>query len=584
MNREVYRHLLQTYGKRPAVWFGFVAEFLRTALQRALTAIIVALLAASVADGNFDDARRYVILFLLTYVAGAIIGSIGDLFAVRSENLEYEHGILRYHKKLTGKDMSLYRDYQTGYLVSLFRQYLDSMLTLARLLRGDITRLVVSLLTPAVVLFVVDARLGLIVSAVIAVQIVYIIWSSAKANEYRKRTHEIYRKVTGAVSDHITNIVAFKSGGVAEQAHKQIGELARQEADAFWMRRKTVVLLDLPREIVTAVGITLTFLVVLTGAGDGNAGTVGLLVLTLIYMFQILRPISELPNLMMQHDDLVTKLHPTLYYLTSGHETVRDPKKPKRLTVKRGAIQIDGIGFSYPSHADNKRLIKVFDNLHINIQGGEQVGIVGLSGAGKSTLVSLLLRFDDVQSGAIKIDGTDVRDVLQDNLRRSIAYVPQEPLLFHETIRENIAYFSSRASEDTVVTAAKAAHAHEFIEKLPNGYDTVVGERGVKLSGGQKQRIVIARAILKNAPIVVFDEATSALDSESEKIIQQALPDILGRHTAVIIAHRLSTVANLDRILIMHDGEIVEEGTHDELLKLKGRYYALWRRQTSGEV
>ncbi len=222
---------------------------------------------------------------------------------------------------------------------------------------------------------------------------------------------------------------------------------------------------------------------------------------------------------------------------------------------------------------------KVFTDLNIDIKGGEHVGIVGQSGAGKSTLMSLLMRFDDVSSGSITIDGIDIRDVRQNELRQKIAYVPQEPLLFHRSMRENIAYFKKNASLEEVIVAAQAAHAHEFITQLADGYETMVGERGVKMSGGQKQRIVIARAILKNAPIMIFDEATSALDSESERIIHDAFPQIIGKHTAIIIAHRLSTVARLDRILVLDRGMVVENGTHDELLALRGRYYSMWQKQ-----
>ena len=226
--------------------------------------------------------------------------------------------------------------------------------------------------------------------------------------------------------------------------------------------------------------------------------------------------------------------------------------------------------------------VTVFKNLNIKIGANEQVGVVGLSGAGKSTLASLLMRFDDVDSGSISIGGTDIRAVKQNELRRNIAYVPQEPLLFHRSVRDNIAYYNPEASDAEVERAAQAAHAHDFIKKMPRGYGTIVGERGIKLSGGQKQRIAIARAVLKDAPVMIFDEATSALDSESEQIIQRALPEILGKRTAIIIAHRLSTVAGLDRIIVMHDGAVAESGTHDQLLRKKGRYYALWQKQTSG--
>lgn len=193
------------------------------------------------------------------------------------------------------------------------------------------------------------------------------------------------------------------------------------------------------------------------------------------------------------------------------------------------------------------------------------------------------MRFDEVVEGSIKINGIDIRDVAQSDLRRNIAYVSQEPVLFHRTVRENIAYHRQDATDEQVKNAAKAAHADEFISELPKGYDTIVGERGVKLSGGQKQRVVIARAVLKNAPIILFDEATSALDSRSEYIIQRALPEIIGKHTAIIIAHRLSTVAQLDRIIVIHDGKISEQGTHNQLLANKDTYYSLWQRQISGQ-
>jgi ATP-binding cassette, subfamily B, bacterial len=387
--------------------------------------------------------------------------------------------------------------------------------------------------------------------------------------------------VTGEVSDEITNIIAFKSGGIEEHTQNKVVLLMEEETASFAKRRMTTTLLDIPRGVLTAIGVSLAIYIIIADSTNLPSDSLGLIVLTLTYMFQIVRNVAALPKLINTHDDLITKIYPNLRYLGSEYETVRDPEYPKPLIVTHGAASIHNVHFSYPSRSQAGTKIPVFDNLNIKINGGEKVGIVGLSGAGKSTLANLLLRFDDIESGSITIDDIDIRDVKQSELRQKIAYVPQEPLLFHRTIKENIAYYTPGANDDEILRAAKAAHAHEFIEKLPDGYNAMVGERGIKLSGGQKQRVAIARAILKRAPIMIFDEATSALDSESEQIIQRALPEIIGKQTAIVVAHRLSTIAGLDRILVMHGGKVVEEGTHTQLIKLKGRYYSLWQKQTA---
>jgi ATP-binding cassette subfamily B protein len=220
--------------------------------------------------------------------------------------------------------------------------------------------------------------------------------------------------------------------------------------------------------------------------------------------------------------------------------------------------------------------------LNLHIKAGEKLGLVGPSGGGKSTLTRLVLRFDDVQNGRITIDGQDIRDITQASLHQQIGYVPQEPLLFHRSVRENIAYGNLGASEKDVRDAARKAYALDFIDTLPNGLDTIVGERGVKLSGGQRQRVAIARAILKNAPILLLDEATSALDSESEKVIQKALQELMQSRTTIVIAHRLSTIQKMNRIILLNDGKIVEQGSHIELLKSKGLYARLWGHQSGG--
>jgi ATP-binding cassette subfamily B protein len=220
----------------------------------------------------------------------------------------------------------------------------------------------------------------------------------------------------------------------------------------------------------------------------------------------------------------------------------------------------------------------------LSIHAGEKIGLVGHSGSGKTTFTRLLLRFSDLDKGEILIDGQNIANITQDDLHNEIAYVPQEPLLFHRSIKENISYGQPAASMSEIDKAAKQAHAEDFIEQLPKGYETLVGERGVKLSGGQRQRIAIARALLKDAPILLLDEATSALDSESEALIQDALWKLMEGRTAIVIAHRLSTIQRMDRIVVMDDGKIVEQGSHKKLLKLGGTYAKLWARQSGGFI
>ncbi len=225
--------------------------------------------------------------------------------------------------------------------------------------------------------------------------------------------------------------------------------------------------------------------------------------------------------------------------------------------------------------------------MNVDIPGGQKIGLIGASGAGKSTFVQVFLRLYDLKSGHIKIDGQSISDVTQESLRHSVSVIPQMSDLLHRTIRENISYGRLDATDEEIIEAAKKAKAHEFIEELEDhegnkGYDAKVGERGVRLSGGQRQRVAIARAILKNAPILVLDEATSALDSESEQSIQKSLLELMEGKTVIAIAHRLSTIASLDRLLVMEDGKIIEDGSHDELIDQNGYYARLWSMQSGG--
>ena len=258
---------------------------------------------------------------------------------------------------------------------------------------------------------------------------------------------------------------------------------------------------------------------------------------------------------------------------------IKDLPDSKTISVTRGEITFENVGFTYHKNSE-----PLFCNKSLTIKSGQKVGLVGHSGGGKTTFVNLILRFFDVDSGHILIDGQDISKVTQESLRSSIGMIPQDPSLFHRTLLENISYGSFNASESEVIEATKKAHAHEFIKKLTQGYDSLVGERGVKLSGGQRQRIAIARAFLKNAPILILDEATSQLDSITENLIQDSLENLMSGKTTIVIAHRLSTLKNMDRILVFDSGKIVEDGSHQELLELNGTYKKLWDSQVGGFI
>jgi ATP-binding cassette subfamily B protein len=259
---------------------------------------------------------------------------------------------------------------------------------------------------------------------------------------------------------------------------------------------------------------------------------------------------------------------------------VQDAPHAKSIIVQHGKIDFEKISFAY-----EKNTPPVFQNFDLHINPKEKVALVGYSGSGKTTITKIIQRLYDVQSGSVKIDGQDIRSVTQESLRKNIALVSQDPLLFHRSLAENIAYGHPNASRKEIEHVARLAHAHEFIAKLPHGYETLVGERGVKLSGGERQRVAIARAMLADCPILILDEATSSLDSESEKFIQEALRHLLVGKTAIIIAHRLSTIKAVDRILVFENGVIIEEGDHAELLKKNsGIYKKLYELQSEGFV
>jgi len=397
------------------------------------------------------------------------------------------------------------------------------------------------------------------------------------------------RRASTGVQDRVA-----EATGTADEAFSQIRTVQSFTAEAEEARRYGSHLHQVIEAALKRARIRGTFFGILTFCGFGGvvavlwqggrqvlAGslTAGALVSFLLYALYVAGAVGSLASLFGAYQEAVGAAR-RVFDLLETESTVRDPVKPLHLTRPlRGEVVMDNVSFHY-----NPALPEVLHGLSLRINAGEVVALVGPSGAGKTTIASLLPRFWDVTGGQITLDGIDIRDLSLKELRAAIGIVPQEPTLFSGTIRENIAYAGigedgSRPSEEAVQAAAKAAHAVEFIERLPEGFDTRVGERGVKLSGGQRQRIAIARVFLKDPALVILDEATSSLDSESERLVEKAMEDLLRARSTLIIAHRLSTVLRADRLVVIDRGVIVEEGRHEELLASEGVYSRLYRGQ-----
>ncbi|MEM7523943.1 MAG: ABC transporter ATP-binding protein/permease, partial [Pseudomonadota bacterium] len=329
--------------------------------------------------------------------------------------------------------------------------------------------------------------------------------------------------------------------------------------------------LNLGQSFIISGGLVIVMIMAALGVQDGTM-TVGQFVAVNAFMIQLTMPLNFLGTVYREIRQSLVDMR-EMFTLLDYPADVIDSPDAKALEVERGEVRFDGVHFGYDAE---RQILKGVD---ITVPGGKSLAIVGPTGSGKSTTSRLLFRFYDVDEGRVLVDGQDVRDVTQASLRSAIGVVPQDTVLFNDTIRYNIAYGRDDATEDEIVEAAKSAQIHDFIMKLPEGYDALVGERGLKLSGGEKQRVAIARTILKNPPILILDEATSALDTGTEQEIQDSLRRLSANRTVLTIAHRLSTVVDSDEIIVLVEGEIAERGAHAELLAKGGRYAAMWRRQ-----
>lgn len=572
--KQVYGHLWGTYGQSWPVRIAFALQIIARICKLIVLPVAISLIIANLSKRNFNGAQNAVFLYASFSLILGILTPLIKYIGMRGENKSYRMITGNYFSRLVSADLDYFHSNLAGYLTTATRQYADSCMQFARALRDRYLNTVLSIIFPLCVILYLDIWLGLVTLLLSATQAIYLLWASHAITPYRTRARELYKRNSGRIADIVSNILAVKATAQEAARIQQVEQGSKEENDLYATRYTMQAKFTAFRE-----GITVLFFLVLLWLTvhrmSGGSITITTAVLVVTYTATILTGIYSLSDDLDEHDDLVDKIIPA-FEILNRKNVINDPVKPKRLTNSRGQIHFSDISFTY-DQKNNTR--PVLTNFSLSIPAGQKVGVVGLSGAGKSTLAKLLLRFNDVDKGQVLIDGIDIRDLKQTDVRKQIAYVPQEPLLFHASVRENVLLSRPNATNEEIRAALRSAHALKFVSQLPEGMDSIVGERGVKLSGGQKQRIAIARAVLQHSPIIVLDEATSALDSESEQIIKDSFSKILKGKTAIVIAHRLSTLSEMDRIVVIEKGKCVEDGTHDELLSKNGIYAKLWRRQ-----
>ena len=535
---------------------------------------------ASQAIGNLgqsssSDLKQNLIYATIAGTLGVLLNFIGFQALVRHEaNVRHLLSIDTF-EKLISKDLAFFNNTKLGGLTSKYLDFLNSEVAMQDLLIMRTLGLVLSVGSGLVILWSQMWQLAMIFIIFLTLLIAEIKWSVNKRKPWRESRRQSRSMFFGDLADAIGNSVIVKTFGGEK---KEVTNIRHRSGEY-----KKLFLKD-AGFVATEGSVRNAILVVFQVAAIGISGylvsnkliNIGVAIFVLAYIQRLGSQIFALGQIINGFDQSFLDAGPLTKILLSSDQIVDKPNAPK-LKVTKGLIEFKSASYRYPE----KKALAI-NNLNLIIKPGEKIGIIGMSGAGKTTLVELLLRFFDLNNGQILIDGQDISQVSQQSLRQTIAYVPQDPALFHRSLKDNIAYGYPGASQANIINAAKKANAWEFIQQLPDKLDTLVGERGVKLSGGQRQRIAIARAIVKNAPILILDEATSALDSESEKLIQDSVDALMHNRTSIVIAHRLSTINKLDRIVVLDKGQIAESGSHQQLISQNGIYAKLWKRQSGG--
>lgn len=572
MQKQTFKLFWQFARKYP-VWLVFVLimPMIGTLLTGYVSPLILSQFLNQLQQGTvaLANSGNLVALYVASEIMGQVIAWRVALFAIWRFDLYVMRDI--YHtifKKLTSESLDFHANRFGGSLVSQTNKFVHASETLWDSMVWNVIPMVTAITATIVILCFYYWQYAVFIFALCVVFTITAAISTKLLVPRNTREAQADTKITAHIADMITNMTTVKAFGREQQeVERTIGAVDDWTKTSRSLMRGIVGATTGYSSLIVIINAgSLLFAIIASGTLGISVGTAYLM---LTYTMLVGEQLWQMNGIMRTYSRIVGDAHDMTAILTTPN-TLQD-NSDNSLVVKEGEIQFSGVSFTH----DGGKGTKVFKDFNLHIKPSERIGLVGHSGSGKSTLVRLLLRFSDIQPGTITIDGQDINDVTQQSLHEAIAYVPQEPLLFHRSLAENIAYGNPTATRRQIIEAAKKANAWDFITGLPEGLETLVGERGIKLSGGQRQRIAIARAILKKAKVIVLDEATSALDSESEKLIQDALAKLMDASTSIVIAHRLSTIAKLDRIVVLKNGNVTEQGTHTELLAANGEYAKL---------
>ncbi|XVH30397.1 ABC transporter ATP-binding protein [Haloferacaceae archaeon DSL9] len=595
------RRLVFEYG-RPH-WFSVTVGITASVLARILDLLPPLLLGIAI-DGIFLNNEPFSLPLVpdawlptagneqFMLVVGIIAGSflIGAAFHwIRNwgfnafaQNIQHEVRTDTYDK-MQRLNMEFFSDKQTGEMMSILSNDVNR---LERFLNDGLNsafRLGVMVIGIAVLLVWLNPQLALVAMAPVPLIAVFTYIFVKRIQPKYAAVRSSVGKVNSRLENNLSGIQVIKSSNTENFESGRVDDVSRKYFDTNWGAIRIRIKFFPGLQLISGIGFVLTFLVggywVFTQTAPGPfTGTLneGAFVTFILFTQQLVWPMAQFGQIINMYQRAEASAE-RIFGLMDETGRIEEEHTADDLVVTDGTVVYDDVGFSYD---DNERIL---EDVSFEVDGGDTLAFVGPTGAGKSTVLKLLLRMYDVNEGSIRVDDQDVRDVRLSTLRRAMGYVGQDSYLFYGTVEDNIAYGTFDATDEEIVAAAKAAEAHDFIENLPDGYDTMVGERGVKLSGGQRQRLCIARAILEDPEVLILDEATSDVDTETEMLIQRSLDELTEDRTTFAIAHRLSTIKDADQIVVLEDGRIVERGTHDELLREDGLYAHLWGVQ-AGEI